>query len=139
MRIPRIRRDEGGTPMLTDEPVIPILLATDLEASRRFYEEVLGLTVQQASDSTVTYAWGGQPRLRLSKSEDGTKDSQTQLTWIVPDVRATVAELRARGAEFEEYDTDELKTEDGVADQGEAYVAWLTDPGKNVIGIETPK
>ena len=125
--------------MLTDEPIIPILLATDLDASRRFYEEVLGLTVQQASDSTVTYAWGGQPRLRLSASSDGTKDSQTQLTWIVPDVRAQVDALRARGAQFEEYDTDDVTTEDGVADQGEAYVAWLTDPGKNVIGIEQAK
>ncbi len=125
--------------MITDEPVIPILLAPDLDASRRFFEEVLGLTAQQASDTTVTYAWGGQPRLRLSKSEEGTKDSQTQLTWIVADLRAEVTRLRGRGARFEEYDTDDLKTEDGIADQGEAYVAWLTDPGKNVFGIEQPK
>ena len=125
--------------MLTDEPVIPILLATDLAASRTFYEEVLGLPVQQASDTTVTYAWGGQPRLRLSASTDGTKDSQTQLTWIVADVRAEVDRLRGRGARFEEYDTDDVKTVDGVADQGEAFVAWLTDPGKNVIGVEQAK
>ena len=125
--------------MLTDAPVIPLVLATDLDASRRFYEETLGLTVQQASESTVTYEWGGQPRLRLSKSTEGTKDSQTQLTWIVTDLRAEVDALRARGAEFEEYDTDEVKTEDGIADQGEAYVAWLTDPGKNVIGVEQAK
>ena len=125
--------------MLTDEPVIPILLATDLDASRRFYEGVLGLTVQQASDSTVTYAWGGEPRLRLSASTEGTKDSQTQLTWIVPDVRAEVDALRARGASFEDYDTDDVKTVDGVADQGEAFVAWLTDPAKNVIAVEQAK
>ncbi len=125
--------------MLTVEPVIPILLATDLDASRRFYEGVLGLTVQQASDSTVTYAWGGEPRLRLSASTEGTKDSQTQLTWIVPDVRAEVDALRARGASFEDYDTDDVKTVDGVADQGEAFVAWLTDPAKNVIAVEQAK
>ena len=125
--------------MLTDEPVIPILLATDLDASRRFYEDVLGLTVQQASDSTVTYAWGGAPRLRLSASTEGTKDSQTQLTWIVPDVRAEVEALRARGASFEDYDTDDVKTVDGVADQGEAFVAWLTDPAKKVVAVEQAK
>lgn len=125
--------------MLTDSPVIPILLAKDLDASRKFYEETLGLTVQQASDSTVTYAWDGQPRLRLSASTEGTSDSQTQMTWIVPDIRAAVDDLRSRGAQFEEYDTDSVKTEDGVADQGEAYVAWLIDPGKNVIGVEQAK
>lgn len=125
--------------MITDEPVVPILLATDLEASRRFYEGTLGLTVQRASGSTVTYAWGGQPRLRLSASSEGTKDTQTQLTWVVADLRSEVDRLRARGAEFEEYDTEDLKTEDGIADQGEAYVAWLTDPGGNVIGVEQAK
>ena len=125
--------------MLNDFPVIPILLAEDLDASRRFYEDTLGLEVQQASDTTVTYAWGGQPRLRLSASEEGTKDTQTQLTWLVPDLRAEVEALRGRGARFEEYDSEELKTEDGIADQGEAYVAWLTDPGGNAIAVEQPK
>ena len=125
--------------MLTDSPVLPVLLATDLDASRRFYEEVLGLEPQQASDSTVTYAWGGAPRLRLSSSEEGTKDTQTQVAWIVADVRAEVDRLRAAGAVFEEYDSDEVKTVDGIADQGDADVAWLKDPGGNVLGIETPK
>ena len=125
--------------MITDEPIIPILLATDLAASRRFYEEVLGLPVQQASETTVTYAWGGRPQLRLSASSEGTKDTQTQATWIVADLRAEVDRLRGRGAEFEEYDSDDVTTQDGVADQGEAYVAWLTDPAGNVVGVEQPK
>lgn len=133
------RFDPEENRMLTDEPVVPILLATDLAASRRFYEDVLGLPVQQSSESTVTYAWGGQPRLRLSASSEGTKDSQTQATWIVRNLRSEVDALRTRGAEFEEYDTDDVTTEDGIADQGEAYVAWLTDPGGNVIGVEQAK
>lgn len=124
---------------LSSRPVLPILLATDLAASRAFYEEKLGLTVEQASESAVTYRLAGESRLRLTASTEGTKDSQTQAAFLVDDVRATVTELRARGVEFEEYDTDEVTTEDGVADQGEALVAWVTDPGGNVVGIEQQK
>ena len=125
--------------MLTDGPVIPVLLATDLDESKRFYTERLGLTIGTESDSTITFEWAGEPRLRLSKSTEGTKDSQTKVGFIVTDLRAEVDALRARGVEFEEYDTDELRTEDGIADQGEALVAWVTDPGGNVLGVEQPK
>jgi catechol 2,3-dioxygenase-like lactoylglutathione lyase family enzyme len=125
--------------MLTNAPVVPILLTKDLEASKRFYADQLGLPIETESDSEVTFAWGGQPRLRLSASTVGTKDSQTQLAWIVDDLRAEVDALRQRGVTIEEYDSDELKTVDGIADQGEAFVAWITDPGGNVVAVEQLK
>jgi hypothetical protein len=53
----------------------------------------------------------------------------------VPDVRAEVAELRSRGVTVEEYDMPELKTEDGIADIGFAWMAWIVDPGKNALAI----
>jgi hypothetical protein len=65
----------------------------------------------------------------------GTSDTQTQASWIVPDVRADVADLRTRGVDVEEYDMPGLKTEDGIADIGFALAAWILDPGKNALGI----
>jgi hypothetical protein len=35
----------------------------------------------------------------------------------------------------EDYDLPGLKTEDGIADIGFAWAAWIIDPGKNVLGI----
>lgn len=46
-----------------------------------------------------------------------------------------VAELRSRGVEIIEYDTPGLKTDDGVAEVGHAWVAWFTDPGNNSLSI----
>ncbi len=54
-------------------------------------------------------------------------------------IRAEVAELRARGVEILEYDTDEMKTEDGVADMGEELHAWFMDPAKNSLSISQKK
>jgi hypothetical protein len=78
---------------------------------------------------------GGGTRLDVTKSTIGTTDSQTQASWTVSDVRAEVAELRSRGVEVEEYDMPGLKTEDGIADIGFAWAAWIIDPGKNALGI----
>jgi hypothetical protein len=55
--------------------------------------------------------------------------------WQVSDIRAEVAELRARGIKVEDYDTPALKTEDGIADTGSAWAAWIIDPGMNALGI----
>jgi hypothetical protein len=65
----------------------------------------------------------------------GTADEQTQVSWQVDDVRAEVTELRARGVTVEDYDMPGLRTEDGVADLGFAWGAWIVDPGKNALAI----
>ena len=125
--------------MLKDHPVEVILLATDLAASRDFYATKLGLEVESENDETVTFRCGGNTRLSLSASTTGTSDEQTQAVWQVTDIRAEVAELRARGVEILEYDTDEMKTEDGVADMGEELHAWFMDPAKNSLSISQKK
>jgi hypothetical protein len=64
-----------------------------------------------------------------------TADEQTQASWKVTDLRAEVADLRARGVKVEDYDMPGLKTEDGIADLGFAWMAWIIDPGKNALAI----
>ena len=125
--------------MLRDHPVEVILLATDLEASKDFYARKLGLEVVSENDKTVTFSCGGNTRLSLSKSTTGTSDEQTQAVWQVEDIAAEVAELRDRGVDIIDYDTDELKTENGVADMGSELHAWFMDPGKNSLSLSQKK
>ncbi|RWZ59319.1 VOC family protein [Labedella populi] len=124
--------------MLGERPIDAILLVTDLDEAREFYGGTLQLEVIEANEKTISFR-AGETRLKASLSTTGTKDEQTQASWRVDDVRAAVEWLRSRGVQPEEYDTDELKTEDGVADQGDAYVAWITDPFGNVLGVEQSK
>ena len=63
----------------------------------------------------------------------GTADQQTQAAWQVNDIRAEVAELRARGIKIEDCDTPGPKTEDGIADISFAWAAWIIDPATNVL------
>jgi catechol 2,3-dioxygenase-like lactoylglutathione lyase family enzyme len=121
--------------MLGDHPIHPVLLAKDIAAAREFYHDKLGLEILMENDDAIVLRCGGGTQLDVTKSTVGTADEQTQVTWVVPDLRAEVAELRSRGVKVEEYDMPGLKTEDGIADIGFAWMAWIVDPGKNALAI----
>jgi hypothetical protein len=64
----------------------------------------------------------------------------------VDDIEATVAQLRARGVGFEEYDLPGLKTVNGIAEVTGNYpsrgggerAAWFRDSEGNLLGIGQP-
>jgi catechol 2,3-dioxygenase-like lactoylglutathione lyase family enzyme len=124
--------------MLGDHPVAPILLSTDLAESRVFYHGVLGLDIVREDPGRTVYR-SGDSTLIIREFTERTKDQQTQMAWLVPNVRAAVKDLRARGVHIEEYDTPGLVTVDGVADMGHSWVAWFMDPHDNVLAVAQGK
>jgi catechol 2,3-dioxygenase-like lactoylglutathione lyase family enzyme len=126
--------------MLSDHPVFPILLAKDLDAARSFYHETLGLEIlREDPGDRIVFRCGGGTQIAVTLSTTGTADTQTQLAWRVPDVRAEVAALRARGVRIEEYTAPDPVTVDGVADMGHSWAAWFIDPSANVLAVVQPK
>jgi catechol 2,3-dioxygenase-like lactoylglutathione lyase family enzyme len=121
--------------MLGNHPVTPVLLATDLPAAREFYHGKLGLQIVREDHNAIVFKCGSGTHLDVTKSTVGTADSQTQASWQVSDIHMEVAELRARGLTIEDYHTPELNTEDGIADIGFAWAAWITDPARNTLAI----
>jgi catechol 2,3-dioxygenase-like lactoylglutathione lyase family enzyme len=122
-------------PMLGDHPVFPILLSTDMAASRAFYHDTLGLDILHEEPDRMVFRCGGGSQFSVSLSTTGTVDTQTQLAWRVPDLRAELSDLRARGVPIQAYEWPDPKTEDGIADMGFAWSAWIIDPSRNVLGI----
>ncbi len=125
--------------MLSDHPVFPILLSTDLAASRTFYHDTLGLEIMREDDDRIVFRCGGGTQLVISGSTAGTSDTQTQMAWRVPDLRAALADLRARGVRIEEYEAPAPVTVDGIADMGHSWAAWFIDPDRNVLAVVQPK
>jgi catechol 2,3-dioxygenase-like lactoylglutathione lyase family enzyme len=125
--------------MLSDNPVFTILLSTDMAASRAFYHGVLGLEIVSESEERILLRAGGGTGLLISRSTVGTSDTQTQVAWRVPDIRAAVADLRARGVHIEDYEPPDPLTTDGVADMGHSWAAWFIDPSGNVLSVIQPK
>jgi catechol 2,3-dioxygenase-like lactoylglutathione lyase family enzyme len=125
--------------MLGDHPVLPILLSTDMEASRSFYEGTLGLELADEDEERMVFRCGGGTAFVVSRSTVGTSDTQTQMVWRVPDIHEALADLRARGVRIEEYTEPAPVTVNGIADMGHSWAAWFVDPSRNVLSVIEPK
>jgi predicted enzyme related to lactoylglutathione lyase len=126
--------------VLGDHPVFPVLLSTDMARSRAFYHETLGLQIAREDHERIVFQCAAGTQLIISESTVGTSDTQTQAVWGVPDIRAELADLRARGIKIESYDPPDPATDgDGVADMGVQWAAWFVDPNGNVLALVQPK
>ena len=126
--------------MLSDFLVFPILLSTDLEATRAFYQDVLGWRSSGGRGATDRVPLGWRDAAGGDEEPTGTTDIQTQIAWRVPDIHAAVAELRARGVRIEAYVAPDPVTDaDGIADMGHSWAAWFIDPSRNCLAVVQPK
>jgi hypothetical protein len=57
------------------------------------------------------------------------------MTWNTSDIEAAVADLKVRGVVFEQYDTPEVETINGVATLGESKGAWFKDSEGNMLAL----
>jgi catechol 2,3-dioxygenase-like lactoylglutathione lyase family enzyme len=121
--------------MLSECPIHAALPATDVERARRFYADKLGLTPESEGPDGLFYRCGGGTWFLVFPSGGTASGTHTQMTWNTPDIEATVAELKARGVVFEEYDTPEVKTIDGVATLGQSKGAWFKDSEGNTLAL----
>jgi catechol 2,3-dioxygenase-like lactoylglutathione lyase family enzyme len=119
--------------MLAERPIHTALPAADLERARRFYAEKLGLTPESEVPGGLFYRCGENTQFLLFPSQGAASGTHTQAGWIVDDIEAEVANLKARGVVFEEYDTPDLKTVNSVATTGQTKAAWLKDSEGNLL------
>jgi catechol 2,3-dioxygenase-like lactoylglutathione lyase family enzyme len=126
--------------VLSENVVFPVLLSRDLDASRAFYRDVLGLEILREDPADrIVFRCGNGSQIAVTLSTVGTADTQTQLAWRVPDIQVAVAELRARGVRVEDYQAPDPVTLEGVADMGHSWAAWFLDPSRNVLAVVQPK
>ena len=125
--------------MLGEHQVFSILLSKDLDASRAFYHGVLGLDILREDLGERIVFRSADTRLVVTLSTIGTKDIQTQMAWLVQDIHAAVADLRARGVRIEEYTAPDPVTTNGIADMGHSWAAWFIDPSGNCLAVVQPK
>jgi catechol 2,3-dioxygenase-like lactoylglutathione lyase family enzyme len=121
--------------MLSDRRVHATIPTADLAQARSFYEGVLGLIPARLLPSAVLYGAGEGSLFAVSASSGQASGTHTQMAFATPDIKAEVAELKARGITFEEYDLPALKTINGIASMGPNQAAWFKDPEGNLFGL----
>ena len=120
--------------MLETATVYATIPAQKLDRARSFYEEKLGLKPAEERPEGLRYECAGGQFL-LFESAGEPSGTHTQLGWNVPDLKATVDELRRNGVVFEEYDLPGFKTVNGIAEIAGERGAWFKDSEGNLLAL----
>jgi catechol 2,3-dioxygenase-like lactoylglutathione lyase family enzyme len=118
-----------------------VLCSTDLDRSREFYEQKVGLVLSaETIPNHLLFECGGGSTLLVYGRPSPNAADHTQVRLWSDDVAADVGALKGRGVVFEEYDFPTLKTVDGVTTTaGIGTSAWFKDPDGNTVALFKPE
>ena len=120
--------------MLTTAPIRVYIPASDVARARKFYEGTLGFTPREIYAGGVIYESGGVEFFMYPTPNAGTSRA-SQAYWQVKDVEAEVADLKARGVTFEEYDMPGMTMKNSIVTAGGAKTAWFKDTEGNILAV----
>jgi predicted enzyme related to lactoylglutathione lyase len=121
--------------MLQSSPLYAYLPAKDVSRARKFYEQRLGFKPGAEQEGGVCYEFGEHTGCFLYPTPNAGTSRASQAFWKVGDIEREVAELKARGVTFEEYDLPGMKTEGGIATGGGGKAAWFKDSEGNILAL----
>jgi predicted enzyme related to lactoylglutathione lyase len=121
--------------VLNEFRVLATLPALDMERAKRFYTETLGFAIEAESPQGAAFISADGTRLGIFPSPNPNRGGHTQAGWDVQGIETVVADLKARGVVFEEYDLPEFKTVGGIADSPVGQAAWFKDSEGNLLGL----
>jgi len=121
--------------MLQSSPMYAYLPAADVARAREFYEGKLGFKPGTEVADGVAYESAGGTACFLYPTPNAGTSKASQAFWQVEDIEREVAELKARGVAFEEYDMPGMKTKSGIADMGGTRGAWFKDTEGNILAL----
>jgi catechol 2,3-dioxygenase-like lactoylglutathione lyase family enzyme len=121
--------------LLGQTPFVGFVPTEDLEASRRFYMETLGLPLTEASEFANVFDAGGT-QLRVTLVPARAEAGYTLAGWAVENIAATVATLRDAGIQFKRFPGMEQDDDAVWTSPGGARIAWFADPDGNTLSLQ---
>lgn len=123
--------------MLATFSITPTLPTSDLQRARAFYEGTLGFSGEDVPEGVMYSAGSG--RFMVYESGYAGTNKATAMAFEIPadSFDAEVADLRARGIVFDEFEMEGITWSDGVAEIESERSAWFSDPDGNIIAVTT--
>ena len=120
--------------MLESSKLQTIIWTCRLPEAEQFYGSVLGLRLKGRSHGALVYDVGGG-ELRVSPVPSTKPSEHTVVGFSVPDIRAAIATLGARGVTWERFPGFPHDQDGVVATAEGARVIWFRDPDGNILSI----
>jgi predicted enzyme related to lactoylglutathione lyase len=111
----------------------------DLDEAKTFYEDTLGLDVEQTPQGLrIKLETGGE--VFLYPKADHIPATFTVLNFVVEDINAAVDSLSEKGVTLENYDIGRMKADEKGIYRGKAAghgpdIAWFKDPSGNILSV----
>ncbi len=125
--------------MVAQNSISAVVCSTDLERSREFYEQKVGLTLSPETipNHLLFEAGNGTTLLVYGRPSPNLAD-HTQVRFWCADVADDVRELVGRGVEFDQVEFGDFKMVDRVLTTPVGRSAWFKDPDGNTVALFQP-
>ena len=125
--------------MVAQSRISAVVSSTDLERSREFYEEKLGLSLSpETIPNHLLFEGGDGTTLLVYGRPSPNLADHTQVRFWSADVAADVRELVGRAVEFDLVEFGDFKMVDHVLTTPVGSSAWFKDPDGNTIALFQP-
>jgi catechol 2,3-dioxygenase-like lactoylglutathione lyase family enzyme len=127
--------------MLSNNVISAVVASTNLEKTRDFYENKLGLPLSAKTiKNHLLFECANGTTILIYGRGAANKADHTQVRFWSSDVESDVKMLAERGVVFEDYDYPTLKTVNHIATTpGIGKSAWFKDPDGNTLAIFQPE
>ncbi len=122
--------------MLSKSSAFSSFSVNDLQKAKAFYEEVLGLKVQDNPMGLIELELPGGNKIMVYPKPDHVPATFTVLNFLVKNMDEKVDELTAKGVIFEQYSGQIQTDEKGISrGNGGPTIAWFKDLSGNIFSL----
>ena len=127
----------GEIYMLGNKDATANIAVRNLEATKKFYEDTLGLTQADAEGQDAIVFKSGNSTVIVYRSQYAGTNQATAVTWMVGKeaIENIVQQLKVKGITFERYDMLGVTREGDIHVADNMKVAWFKDPDGNILNI----
>lgn len=124
--------------MFKDSNAFSSFSVNDLEKAKKFYGEILGLTISDNPMGVAELQTSGNNHIMIYPKPNHEPATFTVLNFPVTDLEEAVDALIAKGVVFEQYNSEYMKTDEKGIVRGNGRgpdIAWFKDPAGNILSV----
>jgi len=122
--------------MLGDIDAAANIAVKNLDAAKKFYEDILGLKQVGAEGQELIVFRSGTSTIYVYESQYAGTNQATAITWVVgEDIENVIRRLKDKGVTFEHYDIPDMTRQGDVHVGGNMKVAWFKDLDGNLLNL----